>query len=1118
MFRFELLAIMFFALTPGVQAVEWKTPPHLLAASGPAFPKDYRPGNPPDPAYGPEKAIDGDPESFACLLDDTLTGEGEKTIPIGGSRPVTGHLVFDLGEPRLVLGARLVARPGSAAYNPQNVDYFYFADDSPDKHKRVDDIENDTGIVGLVMSHETPALSGDSLQDTVFWDAAVARYVGIRVNSSYESRGPVHYNFQIGELQFLVGDTSADLKPGMRIPPLYEQQATPAETLLHARRRYHRWFGNGWPAASKKVWQKAREDFAQWAFFDEIRYDWFEEGGWLDSHHATHFEDRFLQRLLDRLGSAGNKPREEYEFPRQEKAHGDDLRWLSLCCRTAELAKALEGIQSARAAVEELAASYPDRYEAAPFLAELGRIEDAHQLRFERGARPEDEQGQALAASLEATRREALVEANPLLACGKIVFAKRKTYSPGWYYADFMYARHFGGNLCVLDLNSGRVTDVVPSMSEGIFDRFDLSFDATRLVFGYKGDRGEGMRIFEVGVDGSKLRQLTFPPEDEAERVARYRHPRYAQNKLYAHHTDDLHPCYLPDGGICFSSTRCERSVLCGEDDSLAVNTLYRMDADGSNLRMLSRNALSEHAPSVMADGRILYTRWEYVDKGVIAVQSLWSMRPDGSGSAEIYGNDIENPPVLIHGRQIPGDANLFVATVTMHHPLAVGPITLIDITQPVDTLEPLTSVTPECRVNVDGVGGFGTAENWTHQRNGRWVKDNRGPLFADPFPLADPETGVSSGKFFLVSCNPDQNWNHPTAYGIWLIDTFGNRVRIYDAPHSSCWTPIPLQPRSRRPVITPVREENSDKEATVVLSDVYQGLDGIPRGNVKYLRVLEQVPRPWSSRRFWPDDTAFGQHVPITWYSHIFVKVHHGVVPVEDDGSAHFRVPADRNIFFQALDEDFMEIQRMRTFVDFQAGETRSCIGCHEGRAQAPPQKPIAALSHAARDLQPQPGETVPRPIHYPSDVQPVWDRHCTGCHGSESPDGGLNLTGDMTTFFNRSYEELMSKGYVAYIQEFRGPQPRAQKTNVVPLPPKALGSHASRVMQVLREGHYGVELDAAELARVATWLDSNGQYYGSYFGPRNQKYRNRADFRPTPTIQSACGNIPDLCQPFAR
>jgi hypothetical protein len=236
--------------------------------------------------------------------------------------------------------------------------------------------------------------------------------------------------------------------------------------------------------------------------------------------------------------------------------------------------------------------------------------------------------------------------------------------------------------------------------------------------------------------------------------------------------------------------------------------------------------------------------------------------------------------------------------------------------------------------------------------------------------------------------------------------------------------------------------------------------------------------------------------------YAHIYVKVLHGIVPVEADGSAHFLVPADRNLFFQALDEEFMEVQRMRTFVNFRPGESRSCIGCHEPRNQAPPHRLPLALLHEPDAPGPQPGETVPRPLYYPTDIQPILDQHCVRCHGGEKTEGDLVLTGDLTTFFNRSYENLMTRKLVAYIQEFIGPQPNAQKTNVTPLPPKSLGSHASRLIQVLRQGHYEAVLSREEWVRLVTWVDANGPYYGSYFGRRNLKYQGLPDFRPVPTL----------------
>ncbi len=963
------------------------SPVAIVEASGPAFPLGRKAGNPPDPQYAAEQAIDNDLNTFCCLLDDTLGGKLSTTIPTGAAEPVTGHLVFDFGRPLPIRGVRLIARESGGPVNPRQVEFFRFDDDklpnehSPYKQKIGPRVES-------VLKRHTYAPMSNGAAADLFWDEVTTRYVGLRVKSSYESGGPVHHNFQIAEIQFMV-DSKADL---------------PAEVLVD-------------------------------------------------------FSDR-----------------------------------KALTKRATNL----------RAGIGDLSQSFPEHYPNEAFLRRLEGIEEQLGESF-------DSTDRVLHERLEALEREALVDANPLMP-EKLLFVKRYTYSPGWYYAEFMRASRFGGNLCVLDVPSGEVKELVPKLSGGIFDRYDLSFDGRRVAFGYKAAAGKGFRIWEVNVDGTGLRQLTFDPPDEEERIAKYWHPRNKPSGVYRHHTDDFHPCYLPDGGICFASTRCEQGVLCAQDDSLSVNVLYRMDADGGNFQRLSQGALSESTPSVASDGRILYTRWEYLDKGVIAAQALWAMRPDGSGSTEIYGNQIEFPPVLIHGRAVPGTSHLFVATGTMHHPFAVGPIMLVDARRDIHTHEPLRSLTPETSLSIDGVGGFPVGEKFIHMKNGRWVADNKGPLYSEPYALPHPDAGAAAGRYFLVNCNPDRPWNHPTAYGLYLLDTFGNQVKIHDDPQISCWQPLPLKPRTRPPIINDTKRLTSADagEAIVVMTDVYRGLQGVERGTVKYLRVMEQVPRPWSARRFWPHDETQGQHAVISLHAHIFVKVHHGVVPVHEDGSAHFIVPARRNLFFHALDENYMEVQRMRSFVNFQPGETRSCIGCHEPKSSAPPQKmPLALLDSPAR-LQAQPGEAVPRPIHYVADVQPIWDKHCVGCHGGQKPHGDLDLSGELTTFFNRSYEALMTEKFMTFIQEFRGPQPRAQKTNVVTLPPYSLGSHASQLISLVREGHYDCRLSPGEWTKLVTWADANAPYYGSYFGRRNLMYRDHADFRPIPTLKSASGAGP--------
>lgn len=853
-------------------------------------------------------------------------------------------------------------------------------------------------------------------------------------------------------------------------------------------------------AVRQQLWERVLRDFPG---ADD------RDGIWLADWKTGDFEllaNRYVKAMLGPLQQEGRKLAATAASP------GDleNIRQLyRQSCVFRDAMTRLEGVdpRSVALALDDMARTWPDRCDAAKHRKLLDVLKERDALLA--ALRVCETNAVARADGLVEEARAALL-ANPLLSPGKLLFVKRHTYTPGWYYAEFMRATKFGGGLCVLSLPDGKVTELLPQLSGGITDRYDLSFDGRRVVFGYKSAPDKGFRLWEANIDGTGLRQLTFDPPDEAHRVARFHKPK----SPYYHTTDDFHPCYLPDGGIAFASARCERGVLCDVADDLAVNLLYRVDAGGGNLRRLSDGALSESTPCVMNDGRILYTRWEYVDKGVIAVQALWAMRPDGSGSCEIYGNQIEDPMVFIHGRAIPGQNNLFVCTGTFHHPFAVGPILLVDIDKPVRTLEPIRSLTPDTRASCtlirEQTGAYG--EKFAHLRDGQWVADNKGPLFSEPYPLADPETGAGAGKYFLVNCNPDQPWGHPSAYGLWLLDVFGNRVRIHSDPQISCWQPMPLRARKTPPVLppTPAFPESPTDSGTLVLSDVYRGLEGVPRGSVKYLRVLEQVARPWSAHRFWPGDSTLGQHAPISMYSHIFVKVNHGVVPVQADGSAHFTVPARRNIIFQALDENFMEVQRMRTFVNLQPGETRGCAGCHEGRSKAPHAGPgLLALAKPPVSPAPQPGETVPRPIDYASDVQPVLDRHCVRCHGGDKLEGELDLSGELTQFFNRSYENLMKRNLLSYVTEFVGPKgSQPQFTNVVPLPPRALGSHASKFIANARGPHHDVKLSQAEQVRLITWADANGPYYGSYFGRRNLIYKDHPNFRPVPTLASALGD----------
>ena len=463
------------------------------------------------------------------------------------------------------------------------------------------------------------------------------------------------------------------------------------------------------------------------------------------------------------------------------------------------------------------------------------------------------------------------------------------------------------------------------------------------------------------------------------------------------------------------------------------------------------------------------------------------------------------------------GRDDLVVCLGAGHSPFNVGAILLLDLRREKRSEAAMTVLTP----------GSLPKGNWglRQMRNGRWTIDVYGPWYADPFPLTDPATVSVAGKFFLVSANEDKLWNDPAAYGLYLLDVFGNRVPIYRDAAISCWQPRPVEPQPIPPVVAgtslPVETSTArSPEATVVVADVYQGLDGVARGAVKYLRVMEQVPRPWSVwLGYRSNDSSPGEMAAISLYTHLSVKVLRGVVPVREDGSAHFVVPANRNIFLQALDGDFMEIQRMRTFVNFQPGERRSCIGCHESRSHAPANRRPLALDYPPVRPQAQPGELAPRPLHYPTDVQPIFDRHCAACHNEKRHDGGLDLSGTMTELFCRSYENLILKDMVSYIQEFIGPRPEGADAMgyAAAVPPYTYGSHKSKLIAALRRKHYDVKLSREEFIKLVTWVDANAPYYGSYFGRRNIAYRNSVDFRPVPTLESALGLLPGAASPLA-
>jgi Hydrazine synthase alpha subunit middle domain/WD40-like Beta Propeller Repeat len=611
---------------------------------------------------------------------------------------------------------------------------------------------------------------------------------------------------------------------------------------------------------------------------------------------------------------------------------------------------------------------------------------------------------------------------NPLLGFGKLLFAKRLTYDTSHIYTTHFDGSHRyapGGGIYTLspirpDAQPQRITGELADTA--IYRDPDVSWDGRKVLFSYKPDLPTPYRICEANVDGTGLRQVT--------------------DSNY----DDVDPCYLPDGRIVFVSTRCRRVVLC--HNVFTVSVLYTMSPDGSDVRCISPNTVNEFTPSILADGRITFTRWEYVDKHVGNNQSMWVANPDGTSPVHMSGEHW-GPITMWEPRQVPGSSKI-VCTLAPHMPIAVGPIALVDPADVCTSPAKYENLNPE----MPAPHHFG------------WARTDVG-YYCDPYPLSE--------DFHVVSYGYGPDDREPTGYALYLLDRWNNRDLIYRDPDLSCFEAFPVMARERPPVLPPVPPSDQPVGRFFVM-DVYQGLTGIERGAVKYLRVIEEVPKPVSA-----DIIGFGlQNPAISNYGHYVVKKLWGEVPVEPDGSVYFEAPANAALYFAAVDANYMELQRMRALTMAAPGETVSCVGCHEHRTTAPPNTLPVALRHAPLSITPPIGGVHGADFAY--DAQPVLTRNCASCHSGDKPAGNLDLSPDPTNIFNVAYENLTSRGYVSYVD--------VRRADSLPLrPPMYYGSHASKVIEVLETTHKDrVHLSPEDFRRLVTWIDCNAPYYGTY------------------------------------
>ena len=581
----------------------------------------------------------------------------------------------------------------------------------------------------------------------------------------------------------------------------------------------------------------------------------------------------------------------------------------------------------------------------------------------------------------------------------EIVFAVRTPKGPHWYenfghpVTDANKAAYgSGGRLCKLNVPAGEVAVLLDDPQGAVRDP-QVHYGGRKILFSYRRSGSPYFHLYEINADGSGLKQLTSDP------------------------SDDIEPCYLPDGGIAFCSSRCNRYVPCWYAQ---VATLYRCDGDGRNIRPLSSNIEQDNTPWVLPDGRILYTRWEYVDRSREHFHHLWVMNPDGTGQMTYYGN-LHPGDVFLDAKPIPGGNRLVMVNSPKHGRLEhQGRIALLRTDLGADAVRAQEIINPA-------------------------------DTFRDPYPLAEDSLLVAHENRLL-----------------WM-DGRGETRELYrlsgELAAGGAWLhePRPLRPRRREPVIPP-KIDRHESTAQLVVGDIYRGrsMQGIQRGAIKRLLVLENLPKPVNFT---------GSMDPISYGGSYTLNRVLGTVPVEPDGSVNLKVPALRSLQLVALDAQDLSVKRMLSFLTVMPGEVATCIGCHEERTVAMPALgALRALQRPASEIQPIPG--MPEIFDYPRDIQPIWDKHCLECHDTDQYAGRALLSGDQGPMFTHSYFTLSARLQVADGRDLaRGNYP-----------PYSIGSTASYLLDKVSEAHYDVKLSTHELRKIKLWIDASATFPGTY------------------------------------
>jgi formylglycine-generating enzyme required for sulfatase activity len=782
-------------------------------------------------------------------------------------------------------------------------------------------------------------------------------------------------------------------------------------------------------AALPELWKVMESQFP-------VQADWMKQHAeqdrhlnWFDVTENTEIERAMIERALKNLGRETWIFPDEYEQVAKADVPANDPRWLDLfeqICRYRHRPPELRAINTLalRLAIEDLMQTFGGRYRRGrDYLKRLDAVEKRAgeiEMAMKRGDSRARQEIPKLAEQLRALQAEALLD-NPLIDFDKLLLIKRKADRLGlpqnWQGNCAIAKTGYDNEIAVLSPVHPRgnlSTFFRPDKTEFVGD-VDLHFDADKMLFSMPGSNGR-WQIWEIGADGKNLRQVTMGEHKDV---------------------DNYDACYLPDERIIFDSTRCFQGVPCVGGGNTVAN-LFLMNPDGTGIRQLCFDQDHDWCPTVLNNGRVLYSRWEYSDSPHYFTRILFHMNPDGTSQMEYYASNSYWPNSIFYARPIPNHQTMVVAVISGHHGVPrMGELVLFDPARGRREADGAVQRIPGYRQKVEPRIADGLV-------NGSW------PKFLHPYPLSD--------KYFLVSCQP----TNKSVWGIYLVDIFDNIVPIKEVPGYVLFEPVPLR-KKKKPRIIPDKVDLTTDEATVYLADIYfgDGLQGIPRGTVKRLRLFEQ-------HYAYP---GMGGHINIGIDGPWDAKRILGTVPVESDGSANFKVPANMPIAVQPLDEQGRAVQIMRSWFTAMPGETLSCNGCHEDQNTSPPPKGTVASSRPASEITPWYGPA--RGFGFKREVQPVLDKYCVGCH---------NPTDSSIPDFERKDQpgwRNFTPAYVALHPYVRRPGPESDYHLQKPMEYHA---STSELVQMLEQGHYNVKLDDESWDRLVTWIDLNVPDHGSW------------------------------------